>query len=252
MFGLPDGNLLMSLREAARDLEAAARWIGDQARSMTAILDAEGGHIRAEIMRQYNMRNAGARGALDGTHDADSSLGTAWRSLPGGAGDPPTRSAKELLADEGFRAALTQNRASWAFEVSFASDRIYNADVTLRELAHLYRIETEALATRIRGVCDYASGEAGDPARSMEHRVITIMAETLNSMVARLSDPLKISLVPDPFEVEHNTVWNLWEQIAGTCAEYQRHSAVLMDVGRALHTMTFIMGDPHDSDVDDD
>jgi hypothetical protein len=55
MFGLSDGNLLLSLREAAGDLEAAARWIGDQARLMIAILDVEGGHIGAEIMRQYNM-----------------------------------------------------------------------------------------------------------------------------------------------------------------------------------------------------
>ncbi|MEO6864644.1 MAG: hypothetical protein ABI229_04250 [Gemmatimonadaceae bacterium] len=252
MFGLPGCNLLFSLREAARELEAAARWIGAQARSMIVILDTEGGHVGAEIMRQHGMRNADTRGAQDGTHDANSSLDSAWLSLRGGAGDPQMRSAKELRADEGFRAALTQNRASWAFEVSFASDRIYNAHVTLRELAHHYRLETEALAMRISGICDSASGEPGDPAYSMEHRVVNNMAETLNWMAARLSNPLNISLVPDPFEIERDTVWNLWEQVAGICVEYECHAAVLMDVGRALHTMTFISDDPQDADVHDE
>lgn len=252
MFGPSPVPPLALLREAARELEAAARWIGVQARSMIVILDTKGGHIGAEIMRQCDMRNADTGSAQDGTHDANSSLDTAWRSVRGGAADPQMRSARELRADKIFRAALTQNRASWAFEVSFASDRIYSADVTLRELAHHYRLETEALATRIRGTCDFASGEPGDPAHSMEHRVLTSLAEALDSMVARLSLPLKMSLVPDPFEVERDTVWNLWEQIAGICVEYEWHAAELMDVGRALHAMTFISNDPQDSDVDDE
>ncbi len=219
---------------------------------MIAILDTQGGHIGAEIVRQYDGRNAATGGAQKAKHDASSSLDTAWRSLRGGAGDPQTRSATELRADAGFRAALTQNRASWALEISFASDRIYTADVTLREFAQLYGLETDALAERIRGVCDDASGEPGDPAYSMEHRVLSNMAETLNSMAARLSDPLNISLVPDPFEVEHNTVWDLWEQIAGICVEYQCHAGVLMDFARALHTVTFVSDDHDDSDDEED
>lgn len=57
----------------------------------------------------------------------------ATRRVHAGAGHLQMRSALELRADEAFRAALTRNRASWAFEVSFASDRIYCADLTLRD-----------------------------------------------------------------------------------------------------------------------
>lgn len=252
MFELPAGPLLAALREAARELEAAAGWIRAQARSMIVILDTEGGHVGADISRQRDMSDADTSGAQDGTHDANSSRDTAWSSLRAGAGHVQVRSARELRTDEAFRAALTQNRASWAFEVSFASDRIHSADVTLRELAHHYRLETDALATRIRGTCDLASGEPGDPAYSMEHRVLTSLAEALDSMVARLSHPLTMSLVPDPFEVERDTVWNLWEHIASICVEYEWHAAVLMDLGRALQAMTYAVYDPQDLDVDDE
>jgi len=46
MSGPPAGPLVAPLREAARELEAAARWIGAQARSMIMILDTEGGLMR--------------------------------------------------------------------------------------------------------------------------------------------------------------------------------------------------------------
>ena len=160
MFGLPNSNRV-SLRAAARELKAAPRWIGDQTRWMIVILDTEGGHIGAEIMRQHDMRNADTSGAQDGTHDANSLLDTAhdtaWRSLGGGAGEPPMRSARELQADEGFRAALSQNGVSWAHEVSLASDKIHHTYGALREIADHYRLETEALAAQIRETCDSAS-----------------------------------------------------------------------------------------------
>lgn len=251
MFELPAGPLLAALREAARELEAAAGWIRAQARSMMLILDTEGGHVGADILRR-DMSDADTGGAQDGTHDANSPRDTVLSSVRAGAGHVQVRSARELRTDEAFRAALTQNRASWAFEVSFALDRIHSADVTLQELAHHYRLETDALAARIHGTCDLGSGEPGDPAYSMEHRVLASLAEALDSMVARLSHPLTMSLVPDPFEVERDSVWNLWEQYAGICVEYEWHAGVLMDLGRALQAMTFASYDPVDSDVDDE
>lgn len=219
---------------------------------MIVILDTEGGHVGAEIMRQHDTRSADTRGAQDGTHDANSSLDTAWRSLRGGAGDPQMRPAQERRADKRFRAALTQNRAPWAFEVSLASDKIHRTYGALREIAHHYRLETETLATQIRETCDSASGEPGDPAYSVEHRVLASLTETLELMCAQLSHHLEMSLPPDPFELQGDTVWNLWENWAGICVEYEWHEAALMDIGRALHAMTFISDDPQDSDVRDE
>jgi hypothetical protein len=69
------------------------------------------------------------------------------------------RSAQELRADEGFRAALSQNGVCWTRKVSFASDEIRRADGALGEIAHHYRLETEALAAQIRETYDPVSGE---------------------------------------------------------------------------------------------
>lgn len=238
--------LLARLREASRELLAAGGWIRDQARSMIMILETEGEHIGNEIVSQYDNRDPGFHGTNDGTHDVSSG------SAPASARTLGTRSASQLLADERFRAALTQHRAPWAFEMSFSSGRISSADMTLRELAHQFRLDAEALSTRIRGTHDSMSGEPGDPASSIEHRVLTMLADTLDIGVARLSYSRDMSLVPDPFEVECNTVWNLWEQIADICTEYEFHTERLTDLGRALQAVAWVPDDGRTEAADDE
>lgn len=208
------------LIEAGDKLRAAARPIREVSQSIVELLKADGARIGDEVKRFYDA----------GDFDNDT-------------GSVPTRSEYEMLADEKFRAVLTQNRGFWAAHLSHASGIIASAFMVLHELATQYHVEAEALATRIRGTHNPLSNKPGDPVHSAEHQVLANLAYTLETILGRLADPAEMSLLPDLFEVEYNTVWELWAELGFLCTEYEVHVADLTDLARTLQVIALVQYD---------